>query len=94
MEYISEDININEIKIIIADDEIRTCEEIKEYLSMYNQIKILIQTHIQEHIHQFLKEKKMLNGNLIIVVTMEMLQRKVVLFIQNQQKNQNQKQIL
>ena len=41
MEYISEDININEIKIIIADDEIRTCEEIKEYLSMYNQIKIL-----------------------------------------------------
>lgn len=41
MEYISEDININEIKIIIADDEIRTCEEIKEYLSLYNQIKIL-----------------------------------------------------
>ena len=41
MEYINKETNINVIKIIIADDEIRTCEEIRSCLSRYNQIKIL-----------------------------------------------------
>lgn len=41
MEDIKNDIDINEIKIIIADDERKTCEEIKEYLRNYPQIKIL-----------------------------------------------------
>ena len=41
MKYINNDININVIKIIIADDEIKTCEEIRSCLSRYNQIKIL-----------------------------------------------------
>lgn len=40
-EHIEDDVNVNEISIIIADDEIKTCEEIKEYLNKYNQIKIL-----------------------------------------------------
>lgn len=33
--------NTNTINIIIADDDVKTCEEIKEKLSKYEQIKIL-----------------------------------------------------
>ena len=34
-------VDVNNIKIIIADDEIRTCKEIEEGLSGYEQIEIL-----------------------------------------------------
>lgn len=40
-EQTDNDVKINEINIIIADDEMKTCEEIKKILSEYNQIKIL-----------------------------------------------------
>lgn len=35
------DVNVNEIKVIIADDDVRTCEEIKEKIKGHEQIIIL-----------------------------------------------------
>lgn len=51
-------VNVNEINIIIADDETKTCEEIKKLLSKYEQIKILGIANTDEEEIKMIEELK------------------------------------